>query len=69
MKNNVLDSNCSMLLHQPWLHNAHATHDWRNNIIIVEGNGTMQTISITKHLDSTTKHLEVLKSYDLMETS
>jgi hypothetical protein len=27
MKNNVLDSNYSMLLGQPWLHNAHVTHD------------------------------------------
>jgi hypothetical protein len=27
MKNNVLESNYSMLLGQPWLHNAHVTHD------------------------------------------
>jgi hypothetical protein len=27
MKNNVLDSNYSMLLGQPWLHNACVTHD------------------------------------------
>jgi hypothetical protein len=68
MKNNVLDFNYSMLLGQPWLHNAHVTHDWGNNIITIEGNGIVQTISITKHLDSNTKHLKVLLCYDLMES-
>jgi hypothetical protein len=67
MKNNVLDSTYSMLLGQPWLHNAHVTHDWGNNLITIEGNGTMQTITITKHLDNNTKCLEVLLCYDLME--
>jgi hypothetical protein len=41
MKNNVLDSNYSMLLGQPWLCNACVTHDWGNNLITIEGNGTM----------------------------
>jgi hypothetical protein len=68
MKNNVLDFNYSMLLGRPWLHNAHVTHDWGNNIITIEGNGTMQTISITKHLDSNTKRPEVLLCYDLMKS-
>jgi len=27
MKNNILDSNYSMLLSRPWLCNAHITHD------------------------------------------
>jgi hypothetical protein len=67
MKNNVLDFNYSMLLGWPWLHNAHVTHDWRNNIITVEGNGMVQTISITKHLDRNTKSLKVLLCYNLME--
>ncbi len=38
MKNNVLNSNYSMLLGQPWLHNARVIHDWRNNIITIESN-------------------------------
>jgi hypothetical protein len=67
MKKNVLDFNYSMLLGRPWLHNAHVTHDWGNNIITIEGNGIVRTIFITKHLDSNTKHLEVLLCYDLME--
>jgi hypothetical protein len=54
MKNNVLDSSYSMVAY------AHVTHDWGNNLIAIEGNGKMQTIVVTKHLDSNIKHLEVL---------
>jgi hypothetical protein len=67
LKNNDLDSNYSMLLVQPWLHNAHVTHDWGNNLITIKGNGMVQTIVVTKHLDNNTKCLEVLLCYDLME--
>jgi hypothetical protein len=67
MKNNVLNSNHSMLLGQPWLHNAHVIHDWGNNLIRIEGNGTMQIIVITKHFDNNTKCLEVLLCYNMME--
>jgi len=67
MKNNVLDSNYSMLLSQPWLHNARITHDWGNNLITIKSNGTMQTITITKHLDNNTKCLMVLLCYNLIE--
>jgi hypothetical protein len=41
MTNNVLDSNYSMLLGQPWLCNALAIHDWGNNLITIEANGTL----------------------------
>jgi hypothetical protein len=67
MKNNALDSNYSMLLGRPWLHNACVTHDWGNNLITIEGNGIMRTIAMTKHLDINTKHFKVLLSYDLIE--
>jgi hypothetical protein len=67
MNNNTLDSNYSMLLGQPWLCNACVTHDWGNNLITIEGNGIVQTIVVTKHLDSNTKHLKVLLCYDLMK--
>jgi hypothetical protein len=67
MKNNVLDSNYSMLLGRPWLRSACVTHDWVNNFITIEINGMMQTIVVTKHLDSNTKRLEVLLYYDIME--
>jgi hypothetical protein len=39
MKNNVFDFTYSMLLGRPWLRNACVTHDWGNNLIIIEGNG------------------------------
>jgi hypothetical protein len=63
----ILNSNYSMLLSQPWLCNASVIHDWGNNLIIIEGNVTMWTIVITKHLDNNTKCLEVLMCYNLME--
>jgi len=41
-------------------------HDWGNNLISIEGNGTIHTITITKHLDSNTKCLEILLCYDFV---
>jgi hypothetical protein len=67
LKNNVLDSNYSMFLGQPWLHNACVTHDWGNNLITIEGNGMVRTIVMTKHLDTNTKCFEVLLFYILTE--
>ncbi len=67
MNNNVLDFNYSMLLSRPWLHNECVTHDWGNKMITIEGNGIVQTISITKHLDSDTKRPKVLLCYDMMD--
>jgi hypothetical protein len=67
MKNNVYNSNYSMLLGRPWLHNAFVTHDWGNNLITIEGNGTMQTIVVTKHLDNNIKRPKVFLCYDVME--
>jgi hypothetical protein len=41
MKKSVLNSNYSMLLSQSWLCNAHVTHDQRNNLVAIKGNGTV----------------------------
>jgi hypothetical protein len=41
LKNSVVDFNYSMLLGRPWLRDAKVTHDWGNNVIIVQGNGTI----------------------------
>jgi hypothetical protein len=49
MKNNVLDVSYSMLLGRPWLRDTKVTHDWGNNLISIKGNGTIYTITITKH--------------------
>jgi len=67
MENNVLDSNYSMLLGWPWLRNACVIHEWRNNLITIEGNGTMWTIVVTKHMDNNTRRPKVLLCYKLME--
>jgi hypothetical protein len=44
LKNSVADICFSMLLRRPLLKNAKVTHDWGNNINIVQGNGTIITI-------------------------
>jgi len=42
------------------------THEWGNNFITIEGNGTIRTIVVTKHLESNTKCLEVLLYYNFV---
>jgi len=66
MRNNVLDSDYSMLLEHLWLCNAKVTRDGGNNLITIEGNDTVQTIVITKHLDKNIKMTKVLHCYDFM---
>jgi hypothetical protein len=44
-----------MLLGRPWLKDAKVTHEWGNNVIIVQGNGIVKTISINKKLEVETK--------------
>ncbi len=39
LKNNVVDFNYSMLLRRAWLRDVRVTHDWGNNVTIVQGNG------------------------------
>ncbi len=46
LKNNVVDFSYFMLLGRPWLKNAKVTHDWGNNVIIIQSNGTIKTKSI-----------------------
>ncbi len=52
LQNNVVDSSYSMLLGRPWLRDAKVAHDWGSNIVTIQGNGIVQTITITKHLRS-----------------
>ncbi len=44
-----------------------STRDQENNLITIQGYGTMYIITITKHLDSNTKGLEVLLCYDFVK--
>ncbi len=50
LHNNVIDANYSMLLKRPWLRDAKVTHDWGNNTMTIQGNGTVITIIVIKHL-------------------
>jgi hypothetical protein len=50
LQNIVVNFNYSMLLGRSWLKDAKVAHDWGSNIITIQGNGTLQTITITKHL-------------------
>jgi hypothetical protein len=50
-----------MLLGRPSLKDAKVAHDWGNNTITIEGNGTIRTIIVTKHWEV---KQEVLLCYD-----
>jgi hypothetical protein len=41
-------------------------HNWGNNLINIEANGIVHTITLTKHLDNNTKRLELLLCYDFV---
>jgi hypothetical protein len=64
IQSSVLDSSYSMLLGRPWLKDAKLSHDWGNNIIIIQGTSIVKTIPITKKLGAPTKHSKVLICYD-----
>ncbi len=67
LKNNVVDSNYSMLLGKPWLRDAKVTHDWGNNVITIQHNGIIKTISDNKKLGVKTKRPQIIVCYDLLE--
>jgi hypothetical protein len=39
-------------------------HDWGNNVVTIQRNGTIRTIIVTKHLGGEVQRLEVLLCYD-----
>jgi hypothetical protein len=53
-----------MLLGRPWLRDVKVAHDWGSNIVTIQGNGTIRTIIITKHLGGEIRRQEVLLCYD-----
>jgi hypothetical protein len=55
-----------VLLGRPWLIDAKVTHDWGNNVIIVQGDGTIKIISNNRKLGAETRKPQVLVCYDLM---
>jgi hypothetical protein len=46
------------------LKDAKVTHDWGSNIVTIQGNGIIRTITVTKHLGNEVRRLEVLLCYD-----
>jgi len=49
-QNSMEDSSYSMLLGKPWLSDAKVAHDSGNNTITIQGNGTIKTIIVIRHL-------------------
>jgi hypothetical protein len=53
-----------MLLGKPWLRDAKMVDDWGSNIVTIQGNGTIKTIIVTKHLGGEIGRLEMLLCYN-----
>jgi hypothetical protein len=64
LQNSVVNSSYSMLLGRPWLKDAKMTHDWGCNIVTLQGDGIVKTITFTKHLGGEVRRPEVLLCYN-----
>ncbi len=53
-----------MLLGRPWLRDAKVACDWGNNMIMIQRNGIVQTIVVTKHLGTNLKRPKFLLCFD-----
>jgi hypothetical protein len=53
-----------MLLGRPWLRDVKVAHDWGSNIVVIQRNGTVLTIIITKHLGSEVRRPYMLLCYN-----
>ncbi len=63
-QNNVVDYSYFMLLGRPWLRDVKVAHDWGSNIVTIQGNGTIRTIIVTKHLGGEARRPKVLLCYN-----
>ncbi len=61
LQNSVVDFSYSMLLGRPWLRDVKMAHDWGNNTITIQRNGT---IIIITHLGGEVKRPKMLLCYD-----
>ncbi len=66
LQNNLIDFSYSMLLRRPWLKDAKMAYDWGNNIVTIQRDGTVRTITVTKHLRGEVRILEVLLCYNYL---
>jgi hypothetical protein len=64
VQNSVVAFNYSMLLGRPWLRDNKVAHDWGSNIVTIEGNGTIKTIKVTKHLGGEVQRPKMLLCYN-----
>ncbi len=67
LQNNVVDYSYFMLLWRPWFIDAKDTHDWGNNVIIVQINGVVRIILVNKKLGIEIRRPQILVCDDLME--
>jgi hypothetical protein len=67
LKNSVVDSSYSMLLRKPRFRDAKVTHDCGKNVMTIQGDGTIKTISINKKLGLETKKPQIHVCYELMQ--
>jgi hypothetical protein len=67
LQNDMVDFSYSMLLGRLWLKDTKVTHDWGNNVVIVQGNGTVRTKLVNKKLGAETRRPQVFVCYNLME--
>jgi hypothetical protein len=52
------------MLGRPWLRDVKMAHDWGSNNVTIQRNGTIKTITVTKHLGGEVRRLEVLLCYN-----
>jgi hypothetical protein len=64
LQNSVLDTSYSMLSGRPWLKDAIIAHDWGNNIMTIQGNGTVKTTVVIKPLGTKVKQPKMLLCYN-----
>jgi hypothetical protein len=64
VRNTEVNNAYSMLLGCPWLIDAKVNHDWGNNMVTIQGNGTIKIISISQHKGPRLKLLEMLVCYN-----
>jgi len=60
----MVNSNYSMLLGRPWFKDVKVAHGWGSKIVVIQGNGIVRIITITKHLGGEKRKPKVLLCYD-----
>jgi hypothetical protein len=53
-----------MLFRKPWLRDVKVAHDWGSNIVTIQGDRIVKTITVTKHLGGEVRKLEMLLCYN-----